>query len=221
MKFIITLRLLLLLALVSTDLLCSAQNAIRFKGEIEELTRNDKSLNKKDLILFTGSSSIKMWKNLKADFPKYNVLNRGFGGSQTSDLIYYFDKLVLPYNPKKIFIYEGDNDIAVGKSTEQILAGMDSVISLIRQKISPSVPVYIISPKPSISRWHLRDKYIEFNTRMSEFASTKDEVYFVDVWTPALDTDGTVLKDIFIKDGLHMNAKGYQIWVKVLRKYLP
>ena len=220
MKRTVTLCLLVLLALLSPEFQCLAQPA-RFKAEVEQITANDGSLNKKNVILFTGSSSIRMWNSLQSDFPNYNIVNRGFGGSQTSDLIYYFDQLILPYHPKKIFIYEGDNDISTGKSTEQILVGMDSLITMIRQKVSPTVPVYIISPKPSISRWHLKDKYVDFNNQMSKLASTKKEVYFIDVWTPALDNDGTVFKDIFLEDGLHMNAKGYAIWAKVLRKYLP
>jgi len=221
MKLAGTLRLLFLFALLSLEFRSYAQNAARFTEEVEQITADDASLNKKDVILFTGSSSVRMWTTLQSDFPKYNIVNRGFGGSQTSDLVYFFDKLVLPYNPKKIFIYEGDNDISVGKSTEQILASMDSVITLIRQKVSPTVPVYVISPKPSIARWNLKDKYIEFNKQMSKLASTRKQVYFIDVWTPAIGTDGTVFKDIFLEDGLHMNAKGYAIWVKVLRKYLP
>jgi lysophospholipase L1-like esterase len=217
----VTLRLAFLLALLPCALRSYSQDPLRFKEEIDELTANDNSLNKKDVILFTGSSSIRMWSSLQSYFPKYNVVNRGFGGSQTSDLLYFFDKLILPYNPKKVFIYEGDNDISVGKSTSQILSTMDSVITLIRQRISKRVPIYVISPKPSISRWHLKDKYIEFNKGMSELASKKKKVYFIDVWTPALDVDGTVFKDIFLEDGLHMNSKGYAIWVNVLRKYLP
>jgi lysophospholipase L1-like esterase len=212
---------LFLLALLPSALRSYAQDPLRLKAEVEELTANDKSLNKKRIVLFTGSSSIKMWSSLQSDFPKYNIVNRGFGGSQTSDLLYFFDKLIQPYNPEKIFIYEGDNDISVGKSSAQILSTMDSVITLIRQRVSNKVPVYIISPKPSISRWHLKDKYIEVNKLMSELASKKDKVYFIDVWTPALDADGTVFKDIFLEDGLHMNAKGYAIWVSVLQRYLP
>ena len=217
----IVLRLAFLLALLPCALRICAQDPLRFQAEVAELTANDKSLNKKGIVLFTGSSSIRMWSSLQSDFPNYNIVNRGFGGSQTSDLLYFFDQLILPYNPEKIFIYEGDNDLSLGKSPDQILSTMDSVITMIRQKVSKTVPIYVISPKPSISRWHLKDKYIEFNTRMSELTSTKKNIYFIDVWSPALDKDGTVIKDIFLEDGLHMNSKGYAIWANVLRKYLP
>lgn len=198
-----------------------AQDPVRFKQEVIELTKDDQSLNKKNIILFTGSSTIKMWTGIRSDFPKYNVVNRGFGGSQTSDLLYYFDQLILPYHAKKIFIYEGDNDLSAGKSPEKILSDMDSLITLIRQKVSAKVPVYIISPKPSVARWHLKEKYIELNNKMKELATSKRKVHFIDVWTPALDSEGNVFKDIFLEDGLHMNRKGYAIWIKTLRQYLP
>ena len=217
----IALRLAFLLALLPCALRIYAQDPRRFQAEVAELTANDKSLNKKDIVLFTGSSSIRMWSSLQSDFPNYNIVNRGFGGSQTSDLLYFFDQLILPYNPKKIFIYEGDNDLSLGKSPGQILSTMDSVITMFQQKVSKNVPIYVISPKPSISRWYLKDKYVEFNTLMSQLASQRNKVYFVDVWSPALDNGGTVIKDIFLEDGLHMNSKGYTIWANVLRKYLP
>jgi len=221
MKHINSFCLLFLFALLHCTYSIYGQDPLRLKDEVAEITANDQSLNKKDIVLFTGSSSIRMWNSVQTDFPKYNIVNRGFGGSQTSDLLFYFDKLILPYNPKKIFIYEGDNDLSDGKSPEQILATMDSLITLIHQKISTNVAVYIISPKPSISRWHLKDKYIEFNKRMSESASSKKNVYFIDVWAAALDEQGVVVKDIFLEDGLHMNQQGYAIWVNVIRKYLP
>ena len=221
MKLTNTICFLLLSVFLQCAISVYAQGPLRFKDEIAQLTANDKSLNKKDVILFTGSSSIKMWENIQSEFPKYNVVNRGFGGSQTSDLLYYFDQLILPYNPKKIFIYEGDNDLSAGKSPDQILSTMDSLITLIHEKVSGNVSVYVISPKPSLSRWELRDKYKDFNKRMGDLASSKKKVYFIDVWTPALDSDGNVLKDIFLEDGLHMNEKGYAIWVDVIRKYLP
>lgn len=221
MKLTNTICFLFLSAFLQCAISVYAQGPLRFKDEVAQLTANDRSLNKKDVILFTGSSSIKMWENIQSEFPKYNVVNRGFGGSQTSDLLYYFDQLILPYNPKKIFIYEGDNDLSAGKSPEQILSTMDSLITMIHEKVSRNVSVYVISPKPSLSRWELRDKYTDFNKRMGQLASSKKKVYFIDVWTPALDADGNVLKDIFLEDGLHMNEKGYAIWVDVIRKYLP
>ncbi len=77
-------------------------------------------------ILFLGSSSIRMW-DLDTSFPGMAALNRGFCGSETSDSIYYFDRLVTPYAPSAIVFYAGDNDIARGKTAEQVTADFQSV----------------------------------------------------------------------------------------------
>ena len=196
------------------------QEAHRFQGEVDKMTSSDQPVNKKDLMLFTGSSTIRMWKSLAADFPDKNVLNRGFGGSQMDDLIYFADKLVVAYNPKKVFIYEGDNDLAANKSSEQILEQASKLLSIIREKLPAKTKVYFISAKPSLSRWSLKDKYLDFNSKLKAWTATQKNVEFIDMWAPMLGADGTVMKDIFIEDGLHMNAKGYAIWAKHFKRYL-
>jgi len=136
-----------------------------------------------------------------------------------TDLLYFDDELILKYKPKQIFIYEGDNDIASSKSTDQIIKTADSLVSSIRKAL-PDVPLYFISAKPSKSRWQLKEKYLEYNTALKKFTASKKNLHYVDLWTPMLGTDGIVLQDIFIEDGLHMNAKGYAIWKKTIGPYL-
>jgi lysophospholipase L1-like esterase len=192
----------------------------QFADEVDKLVAGDSVVNTRKVILFTGSSSVRMWKDLKAHYPNHNVLNRGFGGSQMTDLLYFFDKLILPYRPSMIFIYEGDNDLASKKTTEQILATADSLLTLIRTQVSKKVPVVFISAKPSLSRWTMKDQYVAFNSSLKAWTESKKNVRFVDVWTPMLDANGEPRKDIFIEDGLHMNKTGYDIWAAVIRPYL-
>lgn len=200
-------------------LAATAQDPTRFQKEIDAIKINDTTYKNKTVILFTGSSTIRMWKSLNADFENKPVVNHGFGGSEMSDLLYYADDLILSYQPSQIFIYEGDNDINSGKSTQQIIASADSLLKKIRLKM-PQVPVYFISAKPSKARWQLHKKYIDFNSSLKSFVSKKKNVYFVDLWKPMIDSNGIVFQDIFIEDGLHMNAKGYAIWKKEIGKYL-
>ena len=122
-------------ALITSAPLLFAQNPARFQKEVDSIVAANRSVNKDNLILFTGSSSIRLWKNLSASFPNHNVLNMGFGGSEMADLLYYTDKLIIPFKPKQIFIYEGDNDLSLGRSTEQIIASADSILSLIKQHL--------------------------------------------------------------------------------------
>lgn len=204
--------------LISVSL--SAQNPERFGKEVQELIAADSSINRTDIILFTGSSSIRLWKDIASSFPEHNVLNRGFGGSEMSDLVYFSDKLILPYKPQKIFIYEGDNDLNAGKSVDQILLSADSLLTIIRKNLPPEIPVIFISPKPSVARWGMKDKYVSFNTELKAWTRKHENVEFADVWTPMLDRQGNVRTDLFVEDRLHMNKTGYEIWARVLRKYL-
>lgn len=209
-----------MLFLACITLPLAAQDPLRFEKEVNALTLNDPPANQKDVILFTGSSTIRMWKDIQSCFPSHNILNRGFGGSQTSDLLYYFDRLILPYHPKQIFIYEGDNDLGAGKTIAAILNANDSLVMLIHQKIGPKVPVVFITPKPSKARWHLREKYTAYNDALRKWAGTQKNVSALDLWSPMLDKNGVVFQDIFLEDGLHMNKQGYDIWTRTIGPHI-
>jgi len=198
----------------------SAQDPLRFQNEIDKLVAGDSSVKMKKLILFTGSSSIRLWTSLKSDYPNHNVINRGFGGSEMSDLIYFADKLIIPYHPKQIFIYEGDNDLAKEKTPDEVLMQSRQLLELIRKKLPSKVQVYFISVKPSLLRWTLKEKYEEYNQKLAFWCSQNKNVFFIDVWTPMLEPDEMVRKDLFVEDGLHMNAIGYNIWKEVIGVYM-
>ncbi|MBL7873589.1 MAG: G-D-S-L family lipolytic protein [Cyclobacteriaceae bacterium] len=198
----------------------SAQDPARFQKEVDNLVNSDSSVHHRKLILFTGSSSIRFWKSLATDFPNHHTLNRGFGGSEMSDLLFYAEQLVIKHKPKEIFIYEGDNDINSGKSPHEILETADQLLSLIRARLPNHVKVIFISAKPSLARWHLKETYIAYNQQLKAWTNQHKKVSFVDVWTPMLDAQGVVLKDIFMEDGLHLNAKGYKIWADTIREFL-
>ncbi|HET9053124.1 MAG TPA: SGNH/GDSL hydrolase family protein [Cyclobacteriaceae bacterium] len=198
-----------------------AQEKHAFENEVRNLVLQDSLIkNRKDLILFTGSSSIRMWADLEKDFPRKNVLNRGFGGSTMRDLLYFADQLIIPYQPKTIFIYEGDNDIALGRESQEILASADSLLNLIRTHLPKTLKVYFIAAKPSVARWHLKDQYIAFNNELKTWTQSRKNVYFIDVWSPMLHADGSLKKELFLEDGLHMNRSGYTIWRNQIRKHL-
>lgn len=192
----------------------------RFRSEVEEIvSRPLKSTE--GIVLFTGSSSIRIWKDIDKYFPNYNIVNRGFGGSQTTDLLYYADEIILTLQPSRIFIYEGDNDLASGKSSEQILATTDSLLQRIRTRIPAQVPVYFISPKPSVARWKLKDAYLAHSANLKAWTAKQQNVFYADGWSSLIDRNGNVYTDIFMNDNLHLNKKGYDLWVKGIRKFLP
>ena len=208
-------RLLLLLTLCSVS--CLRAQDLPDPTRFEEAIVTFESADQEDpvdpgVILFVGSSSVVMWKSLAEDLQGHRVLNRGFGGSNFNDLIHYADRVIYPYQPKAVFVYEGDNDIAGGTTPKEVYRSAKKLRKMIADELGKEVPVVFISPKPSVARWELKDAYEETNARLEKLASKKNHTYFVDVWTPALQDDGTVRTDIFVGDNLHMNAKGYDIW---------
>lgn len=198
----------------------SAIAQVDFTEEVAEVVRrNDSIWNPKiETVVFTGSSSIRLWEDLEECFPNHQVLNTGFGGSETSDLLLHLDDLVLRYKPNKVFIYEGDNDISLGKTPRRVIMTAQEVIESII-KAQPKTEIVLISAKPSITRWGLKGKYRRLNKRLSKLADDYDYVKFVNVWDIMLE--GRNLRtDIFIEDGLHLNAKGYELWYEQLKPFV-
>ena len=203
---------------ISSNLFSQKAELNRWEQTIQKYEAADKLIPpEKGSILFVGSSSIRMWETLSEDFFFTTVLNRGFGGSEMCDLIYFADRIIIPYFPQKIFIYEGDNDIAGGKSPEIILNDFVNLVKIIRKKL-PDVPIILISTKPSPSRWKMESEYRETNRLCKKFITNNKELNlkFVDVFTPMLGKDGKPRPDIFLKDQLHLNAKGYKLWKKLI-----
>src|SRR5690606_21985724 len=73
-----------------------------------------------DAILFIGSPSIRGWRTLAEDFAGYEVINRGFGGSQIAESVEFAHRIILPYRPSMVVLYAGENDIRAGKSPEEV-----------------------------------------------------------------------------------------------------
>ena len=193
----------------------------RFTQEVNSIVmRNDTLWNTdKETVVFTGSSSIRFWTDVQKRFPKYHILNTGFGGSQTNDLLYHLDKLVLRYKPKQVFIYEGDNDISDKKKPKEISKTTRKLIAKIQESL-PEAKIVLISAKPSISRWKLRRKYKKLNRYLLAIAEELPHVSYANVWDIMLK-GRKVRKDIFLSDGLHMNGLGYDLWYQQLKPFLP
>lgn len=193
-----------------------------FANEIAAFKKQDSaSFPEKHSILFVGSSSFRMWQNIKNDFPGYSILNRGFGGSSLPDLIRYAEEIIFPYNPKQVVIYCGENDIASSDtvSSEMVLNRFKILFKMIRKKL-PAVPVLFVSIKPSPSRWQMKDRMINANELIKKYLESEKNTKFINVWHAMLGTDGKPLPDIFIADELHMNENGYAIWKKIIEPYL-
>lgn len=206
--------------LVWSSYTCRSQDPERFREEVELLIEHNDSIwdQNQETIVFTGSSSIRFWENLQSVFPSYQIINSGFGGSHASDLLFYLDELILRYQPGKVFIYEGDNDIFDRKRPQKILKDIEAILSRIWIK-NPNTEVVLISAKPSIARWHRRGAFKRLNRKFKRLAAEQPNLDYADVWNLMLN--GRKLKeDLFIEDGLHMNQKGYQLWQEAISPFV-
>lgn len=166
-------------------------------------------------IEFIGSSSIRMWESLAADFPGQPVFNRGFGGSEVRDSTWYADRIVIPYAPCKVFFYAGDNDLNSGRSPAQVRDDVVAFVNRVHRDL-PKTTVEIISIKPSPSRAQLLPAVVEANGLIRKALATLPNTGYTDVYTPMLGADGQPRAALFREDMLHMTPEGYAIWRKAL-----
>ena len=169
----------------------------------------------RDANLFIGSSSIVKWKTLAADFPHAAVINRGFGGSRIPDSIYYANRIVIPYHPKRIFLYAGDNDLASKRTPEQVAADFKTFVETVRAGL-PDVAIHFISIKPSPVRAKLLEQARSANQLIEAYIKQGKNMTFIDVFTPMLGPDGQARPELFGPDKLHMNEAGYALWTKIM-----
>jgi lysophospholipase L1-like esterase len=166
-------------------------------------------------VLLIGSSSIRLWKDAPAQFPSHRLLNRGFGGSHLSDSVAFADRIAIPYRPRVVVLYAGDNDIAAGKSPEQVLADLKAFVAKVRSAL-PETRIAYLSIKPSPSRLKHLEQFREANRLIREFCAGDDRLVYVDVFTPMLDRDGQPREEFFLGDRLHLNSEGYKVWAGIV-----
>ena len=203
------------LAAVAAD-----HDSSRWEKSIARFEAADKKqMPRTDGILFIGSSSIRMWKTLERDFPGEPIINRGFGGSQIADSVHFAGRIVHPYKPRQIVLYAGDNDVAAGKSPETVLADFQQFVKTVHAKL-PKARVSFIAIKPSLSRWKLSGKMAMANSLVRNTCSKDKRLDYIDIWQPMLGDNGKPRPDLFLGDGLHLNAKGYALWTSIVKPHL-
>lgn len=198
----------------------------RWERDIRAFEAADKkSPPPQNAVLFIGSSSIRFWKSLARDFPDYQVINRGFGGSQLADSVYYADRIVIPYKPRLIVLFAGTNDIAAGKSPQQVFADFKAFVARVRADL-PKTRVAYLSISPAPSRWSQADKQKEANRLIREYIADENKTSknanldYIDLWDQFLGSDGKPREDLFLPDRLHNNAAGYKIRAAAVRPHL-
>jgi lysophospholipase L1-like esterase len=222
MKYMTPLRCCLLITLSLLFLTSCSQKPTRaFYDDIHAFKQGDKTNPPpQNAIVFVGSSSFTMWQDVRSYFPGYTIINRGFGGSGLNDAIEYEDDIIVPYHPKQVVIYSGENDVATGTVTDQqVFERFKKLFEMLRRDL-PQASIVYISMKPSPSRKEYMPIIVSANSMIRDYLTTKKNTQFVDVYSRMLDSTGYPVGEIFREDSLHMNAKGYGIWKEAIQPVL-
>ena len=170
-------------------------------------------------ILFIGSSTIVRWKTLVQDFPEHAVINRGFGGSQIADSVFYADRIVIPYRPRLIVLRAGGNDIHAGKTPEQVAGDFKAFVEQVRAKL-PEVHIAYMPINASPSRWANVEREKQANQLIKTYIAAGKNLDYIDTFDATLGADGKPREDLFVKDRLHFNEDGYKILTSIVRRHL-
>ena len=210
-------------------LICAASQAAtaqqsgsqRWEREIQAFEKADRANPPpQDAVVFVGSSTIRMWKTLAQDFPEYKVLNRGFGGCQIADCTWYADRIVIPYHPRLIVLRAGVNDIAAGKTPEQVRDDFLAFVAKVRAKL-PKTRIAYLTINATPSRWANVEREKKANQLIKDCIAKGANLDYIDTFDATMGADGKPRVELFAKDRLHFNAEGYKILTARVRDHLP
>ena len=171
-------------------------------------------------VVFVGSSSIRLWDDLETQFhDRRGIIKRGFGGATVPDCTRYLDRIVIPYRPRLVLLYAGDNDLAEGRQPRDVFNDFVQFVENLHNAL-PGARIAFISIKPSPARAALMSKIREANERIQRFTVTRDNLDFIDVFTPMLDAAGHPRRELFLTDALHLNGAGYELWKTIIARHL-
>lgn len=187
----------------------------RFEPDIAAFEAEDSRVRRMPgAVVFVGSSSFRLWATLHEDLPGIVAINRGYGGSRVYDSVHYADRIVTPYQPRAVVFYAGDNDLQEGRTPQEVARDFAAFVQRVRAA-QPGLPIAFVSIKPSPVRAHLLPQVRTANLLIRDYAA-RDQVAYLDVYTPMLDAKAQPREDLFVADRLHMNEKGYAIWANVI-----
>jgi lysophospholipase L1-like esterase len=207
---------LLVLAALCVAGVASAQSVHLFENNVRLYEAADKTNPPpRDAILLAGDSQFYRWKTVAEDLPGYTVINRGIDSFQTSDLLYFADRLVLPYHARLIVLHVGGNDVHGGKSPEQVLTAFKALVAKIRA-VQPTVPIAFSSLTPGPGRREEFDWRKETNGVIKNYIATQPGFLFINLWDAMLTPEGKPREDLWVADGVHPNHAGYLLRVKIM-----
>lgn len=186
-----------------------------YNDEVAQLEKKCAELPYKPLTLFYGSSSIRLWETLEREFEGLQPVNLGFGGSTLAACVWFFDRLMKPFEPERLVIYAGDNDLGDGKLPQEVFNSFQQMVTKV-SSLFGEIPCYFISLKPSLARWAIVDKFRLTNSLIENEITKHNNWHYIDIFDAMLDASGAPVEDYFSGDGLHLSDKGYCLWRQII-----
>ena len=208
--------------MISAMVKAGAGDSTAWKASIRKFEAQDRlKPPPQDVIIFVGSSSVTYWDSLAQDMAPLPVINRGFGGSKINDVVYYADRIAIPYRPRAVVLFAGTNDIAgrKPKTAQEVFDGYCAFVNAIHAAL-PQTPIYFISITPTPSRWKHWPIVREANRLIKAQTETDPRLHFIDLTGVILGADGKPRRDLYRFDRLHPNKQGYAVWTATIKPIL-
>jgi len=188
-----------------------------YEDEVKALEKESLQTGYEPETVFYGSSSIRLWNTLYQDMAHLKPVNLGFGGSTLAACVWFFDRLMMPFTPKRLVVYAGDNDLGDGRSAEEVFLFFQELVVKVRNRFGSNIPCYYVSLKPSPSRWQIADKFRSANHLIeNEIMQHEGNWRFINIFNAMLDNNGLPDQRYFGNDGLHLTAEGYAVWTQII-----
>jgi lysophospholipase L1-like esterase len=202
---------------IALALQAQAAPVARFEKEVARFEAADRtSMPPGNGVVFAGSSTIERWHNLDQDFPAVHPIQRGIGSTRLDDWVRFAPRIVIPYHPRQIVLYAGDNDFADGQSADNVYRDFRDFVRVVRGAL-PDAEIVFVSVKPSPSRWKYRERMRRANTLVRAYIRQHRKMRYVDVFNPMLGANGHPTPELFVDDSLHMTPAGYALWTSILK----
>ncbi len=189
-----------------------------YEDEVKHLENDVSALGYEPETLFYGSSTIRLWADMYSHFSEQKPVNLGFGGSTLAACVWFFERIMANYNPQRLVIYAGDNDLGDGRHPEEVFIFFQQLMVKVTKRFG-NIPCYYISLKPSIARWNLASVFKYANSLIQEeINANAGNWHYIDLFDKMLDGDGKPNVENYANDGLHLSEKGYVIWEQAIRE---
>ena len=173
--------------------------------------------------LFLGDS-ITDFYDLEKYFPDEPVVNSGVGGNMTDDILEDMKNRVYQYNPSKVFLLIGTNDLQDGKTPEEIFDNIKKIVEGIKEN-RPKAKIYLESITPinhNFERNGAQDRQKEdieeINEKIKKYCVDENLTY-IDLYSTLEDENGN-LRAEYTTEGLHLSEEGYDVVTEIIEKYL-